>query len=146
MDAARGDAEIDRDAGAEFDEASRIWTPCGSRVIPKKPPPPNRLDREVEGLLAGEELKRTLTGLPDEGNGETRAQTQVAEGETPTAMFGSATEKPASMPCGVMSRCGGSEKPSSGIRSLQRSTKLNGPTNFMSSAAHRRPSSRRYRR
>ena len=50
----------------------------------------------------------------------------------PTAMFGSASEKPASMPCGVMSRNGGSEKPSSGIRSRSVSTKLRGPTNLMS--------------
>ena len=50
---------------------------------------------------------------------------------TPTARLGSATEKLASMPCSSTVSAGGSEKPSSGIRSRSASTNESTPMKWM---------------
>ena len=119
-------------AAPNSNAASRICTPCGSSVTPKKPPPPNIDTVSRNGCSRVQKLKRTDSGCPMKGTVKPAPSDRLLRLKRPIASDGSATEKPASMPCGVMSRCGGSEKPSSGIRSRNVSTKDSGPTNLMS--------------
>ncbi len=93
LDAARGDAEVDRDRGAELErrldlvDAARADTPMA-----KKPPPPSSDTVRLNGCSRVEKLNLTETGF--ESNGRLNAAPSEAfdSAKMPTPIEGSVSE------------------------------------------------------
>ncbi len=119
--------EVDREVRARLEAELEHLETLGGEADEEPSTTPEEDDREHEGPLARAEAEAEADGLAEEGTRTSAASDMFERLNTPTARFGRVRPKPAVRPCGVTSTLGGSEKPSSGMRSLIVSTKDRNP-------------------
>ena len=118
-------------AAPNSNAASSTFTPAGVTVTPTNPPPAKSITLRRNGFSRVQKLKPTCSESSMSGIFSLAPTEMFSRLKTPTERLGIAMVNPASIPCAVTSRYGGSLKPSNGMTSLSVSTNFSGPLNSM---------------
>ena len=91
-------------AAPNSNAASRMRTPSGVRVMPKKPPPPKSMTVRRNGFSRVQKLKPTSRDSSTNGTLKWAPRAMFSRLKIPTARLGMPRSNPALMPSAVTSR------------------------------------------